>query len=95
MVYLEAQSCNLPVVAYQDWGGGEAVVHDETGLLSLAAKPPLFTAHIQCLIEDATKRRTLALGAGEHIRRNHDLDHNYNRLENKLIALTGMRKMLA
>ena len=43
MVYLEAQSCNLPVVAYQDWGGGEAVVHGRTGLLSPAATPALFT----------------------------------------------------
>jgi glycosyltransferase involved in cell wall biosynthesis len=95
MVYLEAQSCNLPVVAYKDWGGGEAVVDGETGLLSFAAKPSQFTTHIQCLIEDTTKRRALALGAGEHIRRNHDLDHNYNRLENKLIDLTGKRKILA
>ena len=43
MVYLEAQSCNLPVVAYQDWGGREAVVHGQTGLLSPAAHPSLFT----------------------------------------------------
>jgi glycosyltransferase involved in cell wall biosynthesis len=91
MVYLEAQSCNLPVVAYKDWGGGEAVVDGETGLLSFAAKPSLFTTHIQSLIEDTTKRRELAQGAGDHIRRNHDLDHNYNRLENKLIALTTWR----
>ncbi len=38
MVYLEAQSCNLPVVAYQDWGGGEAILHGQTGLLSPATE---------------------------------------------------------
>jgi glycosyltransferase involved in cell wall biosynthesis len=91
MVYLEAQSCNLPVVAYRDWGGGEAVVHGQTGLLSPAAEPSLFTTHIRCLIEETTQRRTLAIGAGEHIRCNHDLDHNYNRLEKKLLALSGKK----
>ena len=87
LVYLEAQSCNLPVVAYQDWGGGEAVVNEQTGLLSPAASPALFTAHIQQLIEDRTQRQTLGRAAGEHIRRNHDLDRNYLALEKKLLTL--------
>jgi len=69
MVYLEAQSCKLPVVAYGDWGGGEAVVHGRTGLLSPAAEPSRFTGHIQCLIEEPDKRQLLAIAAGEHIRR--------------------------
>jgi glycosyltransferase involved in cell wall biosynthesis len=89
MVYLEAQSCRLPVVACRDWGGGEAVVHGRTGLLSPAADPGLFTTHIRYLTEDAVKRRTLAVAAEGHIRRNHDLTHNYNRLEQQLVALTG------
>lgn len=92
MVYLEAQSCNLPVVAYNDWGGGEAVEHNQTGLLSPIAKPALFTTHIQHLIEDKTKRRRLGINAGEHIRRNHNLDRNYNRLEEKLISLAQSAK---
>ncbi len=91
MVYLEAQSCKLPVVAYNDWGGGEAVVHGQTGLLSPAASPSLFTTHIQSLAEETTKRQTLAAKAGEHIRRNHDLDYNYNRLGEKLLALNSKR----
>lgn len=91
MVYLEAQSCNLPVVAYQDWGGGEAVVHGQTGLLSPATEPSLFTTYIQCLTEDRTKRQTLAKRAGKHIRLNHDLDYNYNQLEKKLGALIGKK----
>jgi len=92
MVYLEAQSCNVPVVAYQDWGGKEAVVHGHTGLLSPAAHPSLFTEHIKELTEDKTKRQALATAAGEHIRRNHDLDRNYNLLETKLIDLLKCRR---
>ena len=91
MVYLEAQSCNLPIVAYQDWGGGEAVIHEKTGLLSPAAKPSLFTAHIRSLTEETTRRRILGISAGEHIRHNHDLEHNYTLLEKKLITVA--RKM--
>ncbi len=88
MVYLEAQSCKLPVVAYGDWGGGEAVVHGRTGLLSPAAEPSRFTDHIQCLIEEPEKRQMLARAAGVHIRHHHDLDVNYRRLEEKLVALS-------
>lgn len=92
MVYLEAQSCNLPVVAYNDWGGGEAVLHNQTGLLSPIAKPSLFTDHIQQLMEDKKKRRAFGINAGEHIRRCHDLDYNYNRLEEILITLVDGAK---
>jgi hypothetical protein len=38
-------------------------------------------------MEDKTKRRTFGKNAGEHIRLSHDLDHNYNLLEEKLISL--------
>lgn len=88
MVYLEAQSCNLPVVATQDWGGGEAIVHGQTGLLSPAANPDMFTANLKSLIKETKLRRILGAGAGRHIRLNHDLVHNYDRLEKKLFALT-------
>ncbi len=88
LVYLEAQSCGLPVVACGDWGGGEAVVHGRTGLLSPAAEPSRFTGHIQCLIDGPEKRQALATAAGEHIRRNHDLDVNYRLLEENLVAVS-------
>jgi len=87
MVYLEAQSCKLPIVAYGDWGGGEAVVHDQTGLLSASAEPGQFTRHIQYLIEDSEKRQLLAKGAADHIRRHHDLRNNYSVMEQQLLAL--------
>ena len=87
MVYLEAQSCHLPVVAFQDWGGGEAVLPDQTGLLSSAAQPEQFTANIGKLIKDIDLRHTLAIAAGKHIRQNHDLDINYAHLERILFEL--------
>jgi glycosyltransferase involved in cell wall biosynthesis len=87
MVYLEAQSCGLPVVACGDWGGGEAVVDGETGLLVPAAEPARFTQAIRQLVEDAPLRTRLGHAAGEHIRQHHDLDRNYRLMEDTLASL--------
>lgn len=88
MVYLEAQSCKLPVVAYSDWGGGEAVIHGRTGLLSPATEQSRFTDNIQYLLKEPARRQVLATNAGEHIRRNHDIVANYRLLEEKLVAVS-------
>lgn len=87
MVYLEAQACTLPVVAYQDWGGGEAVLDGHTGLLSPAGIPALFTENLKRLIRIGDLRKTLGIAAAEHVRLRHDLAHNYNELEDKLTRL--------
>lgn len=92
MVYLEAQSCKLPVVACGDWGGGEAVVNDQTGLLSQAETPAQFTANLKRLIEDTELRRRLGEQAAAHIRLNHNLERNYEQLEEGLLALIGDKK---
>lgn len=89
MVYLEAQSCNLPVVACGDWGGGEAVVDGQTGLLTPAADPARFTQAIRRLVEDRNLRARLAAAAGDHIRTHHDLDRNYRQMESVLAGLAG------
>jgi glycosyltransferase involved in cell wall biosynthesis len=89
MVYLEAQSCKLPVVAYGDWGGGEAVVHGQTGLLSPTAKPTQFTDNMRSLLTEPEKRQAMATNAAEHIRRNHDIAVNYRLLEEKLVTISG------
>ncbi len=81
MVYLEAQSCGLPVVAYKDWGGGEAIIDGHTGLLSPAAEPEQFTANIDKLIQDNVLRRRLGLQAAEHVRANHELSASYSSLD--------------
>lgn len=92
LVYLEAQSCGLPVVAFEDWGGGEAVLHRRTGLLSPGASVIEFTANIKKLAEDDHLRRSLAAAAREHITEHHDLKKNYARLEQKLLTLSGRKQ---
>jgi len=84
MVYLEAQSCNLPVVAYNDWGGGEAIIHNQTGLLSSADEQASFTQNIDRLLCDSELRSNFGQNSGSHIRSHHDLKQNYTLLEEKL-----------
>ena len=92
MVYLEAQSCKLPVVAYKDWGGGEAVVHEQTGLLSALSDDFMFTENIKRLAENDALRTKLAENCSHHIRRHHDLDYNYSTMEKTLIELAASKE---
>lgn len=84
MVYLEAQSSGLPVVAFSDWGAREAVIHNQTGLLSEAASPGDFTTHLETLLNDRNRRIEMREAAKEHIRRHHDLNRNLLELHHTL-----------
>lgn len=91
MVYLEAQSCGLPVVAFSDWGGGEAVVNGLTGLTGPASSPHQFTEHIDRLVQDAELRRMLGQQAATHIRDHHELSLGYAGFTEILGALARKR----
>jgi glycosyltransferase involved in cell wall biosynthesis len=87
MVYLEAQSSGLPVVAYGDWGAKEVVVHKKTGLLSKASSPEQFTDNIESLLLNRDKRRTMCEAAKKHIRAHHDSAVNYELINHCLVQL--------
>lgn len=84
MVFLEAQACRLPVVAYSDWGAREAVVDGQTGLLSRAAEEDLFTANLQELVRNEELRRKMGLAAEQYVTRQHDIGWNYNMVWQRL-----------
>lgn len=77
MVFLEAQACELPVVACSDWGASEAVIDGETGLLSKAPEKHLFDAHLEQLAGDEDLRRKMGEAAARHVRQSHDIEVNY------------------
>lgn len=87
MVYLEAQSAGLPVVAFNNWGAKEAVIHNETGLLSSAEKPEAFTQDIEKLVVDRDRRIKMRDAAKTHIRTNHDSTINYQAVNTKLLEI--------
>jgi len=77
MVYLEAQSCGLPVVAYNGWGAREAVVHTKTGLLCDPDDFQAFRNNIAILIQNEEMRRKMGSAGQQHVRENHDTFKNY------------------
>ena len=87
MVFLEAQACGLPVVAFDNAGVPEAVQNGKTGLLvpMYAADP--FTEAIECLLKDAELRRKMGKAAQSYVRQNHDLNQNYQKMERLLQAI--------
>jgi len=91
MVYLEAQSCGLPVVAFNNAGVPEAVADGKTGLLvpMYALEPALepFVDAIKRLMVDKTLRQQMGLAAKSYVRETHDLNKNYQELEQSLNAI--------
>ncbi|MGD9043573.1 MAG: glycosyltransferase family 4 protein [Desulfobacterales bacterium] len=87
MVFLEAQSCGLPVVAFDNAGVPEAVQDGRTGLLvpMYAARP--FADAIERLLDNKDLRQQMGRAAQSHIRDSHDLSKNYQKMETKLQSL--------
>jgi glycosyltransferase involved in cell wall biosynthesis len=87
MVYLEAQSCGLPVVAFDNAGVPEAVCKGKTGLLvPMYALEPLVDA-VKRLMADKNLRRQMGHAAKSYVRQFHDLDKNYRELESVIQAV--------
>jgi len=92
MVFLEAQSCGLPVVAFNNAGVPEAVRDGQTGLLvPMYAREP-FAAAIKRLMLDKTLRQQMSMAAKSYVREFHDLNNNYQELELSLRAIVNSRK---
>ncbi len=89
MVFLEAQSTGLPVVAYRDWGASEAVVHKQTGLLTPSAQPEQFAEAIKTILTHDETRSAMRKAAASHIREKHDSSKNYRLMIQMLIKTAG------
>ncbi len=81
LVFLEAQSCGLPVVAFHNAGVPDAVKDGITGLLVPMYAFEPFADAIERLLSDSKLRRTMGEAAQAHVRRNYDLNKNYQKME--------------
>jgi glycosyltransferase involved in cell wall biosynthesis len=81
MVYLEAQSCGLPVVAFANGGIPEVVKDQVTGFLvpPFALEP--YVHALDILVSDPECRKKMGNAGQQYIRKDHDLDMNYQSLE--------------
>ncbi len=87
MVFLEAQSCGLPVVAFSNAGVPDAVQDGKTGILvPMYAREPFVDA-VQQLLTDKNLRLKMGLAAKSYVREFHDLNKNYQELELSLNAI--------
>jgi glycosyltransferase involved in cell wall biosynthesis len=81
MVFLEAQSCSLPVVAFDNGGIPEVVDNGNTGLLIPVFQELAFVSALARLIRNKDLRSRMGEAACTYIRKHHDLDRNYLHLE--------------
>jgi glycosyltransferase involved in cell wall biosynthesis len=87
MVFLEAQSCGLPVVAFNNAGVPEAVQDGKTGfLVPMYALEP-FADAVRRLLVDQNLRQQMGVAAKSYVREFHDLNKNYQELELALDAI--------
>jgi glycosyltransferase involved in cell wall biosynthesis len=87
MVYLEAQSCGLPVVAFENAGTPEAIQNGRTGQLVPIFDGAAFAEAIDRLITNPELRRQWGENAKRYVRESHDLDRNYGRMEDRLLQI--------
>ena len=91
LVFLEAQSCGLPVVAFNNAGVPEAVQEGKTGFLTPVYALEPFVDAIQRLLSDKKLRQKMGCAAKSYVRKAHDLNKNYQRLELSLNAIVKSR----
>jgi len=93
LVYLEAQSCGLPVVAFHNAGVPEAVQDGKTGILvpQYALNP--FADAIKRLLTDNNLRSRMGLAAKSYVHEFHDLNKNYQALKDALESIVQHRNL--
>ncbi|WP_031483424.1 glycosyltransferase family 4 protein [Maridesulfovibrio frigidus] len=91
MVYLEAQSSGLPVVAYSTRGPCEAVKQDETGLLSPEGDISTLAKNMLILLNDKSKRHRMGDRGSLHIQEKFNSNLNMGRVEAKIRQVISRR----
>jgi glycosyltransferase involved in cell wall biosynthesis len=84
MVFLEAQACGLPVVAFDNAGVPEAVQNLKTGFLVLPHEMGPFVDAVKQLLNNEGLRRKMGRSASDYVRSRHDLRNNYRDIERVL-----------
>lgn len=91
MVFLEAQSCGLPVIACDNGGIPEVVVHNSTGLLIPPDDELSFDNALQELLTNPEKRKKMGSAAAQYVRSEHDINKNYTLMEHILVRMAGRK----
>lgn len=88
MVYLEAQSCGLPVVAWDHDGAPQVVENGKTGIITPSYDNNAYTQAIAKLAKSKELRTTMGAAATTHAVSNHNIQQNYEEVDAKLRTIT-------
>lgn len=94
MVYLEAQSCSLPVVAWDHDGAPEVVKHEKTGFITPSWDNGAFSNAIHTLLVSPALRKRMGEAAAAYVHQQHDLATNYAGMEKTMEALIRQHKSM-
>ncbi|NOX35271.1 MAG: glycosyltransferase family 4 protein [Deltaproteobacteria bacterium] len=81
MVYLEAQSCSLPVLAFNNGGIPEVVEDKKTGFLLPMYDCRAFSDMLIHFLNNNDICREMGRNAKAHVKNHHDIDRNYKKFE--------------
>ena len=84
MVFLEAQACGLPVVAFDNAGVPEAVQNLKTGFLIPPHEMAPFVDAVKQLLNNKELRRQMGQSAATYVRTSHDSRKNFREIEHVL-----------
>jgi len=84
MVFLEAQACGLPVVAFDNAGVPEAVQDQKTGFLVPMHDMKSFVEAVKRLLSDGGLRQQMGQTAKSYVRSTRNLNMNYQEIERVL-----------
>lgn len=89
MVFLEAQSCSLPVVAFDNAGVPEAVKDKISGFLTPLYDCKAFTDKLEIFLTDEKFCKKIGSQAALYVREEHNIEENYKQFEQILFQLLG------
>lgn len=92
MVFLEAQSCGLPVIACNNGGIPEVVVNNTTGFLTPIDDELSFDQALLELLTNPEKRKNMGRAAAEYVRTEHDINKNYLQMEQILLKAASRKR---
>jgi glycosyltransferase involved in cell wall biosynthesis len=81
IVFLEAQSMELPVVSFDHGGVPEAVEHGRTSLLAREGDTAELSAHLERLMKDSVLRERMGTAGRERVEQSFDIRKCTERLE--------------
>ena len=89
LVYVEAQACGLPVVAFDNGGIPHAVSRGKSAILTPLGDLRLYADALEELLNDKDLRSRMALEARRYAVKRHDRKTNYNAFVAKIRETTG------